>query len=156
MLIQCTKALLDKMDITRDELKSPEGHEHFPESLMAWHANIVNIIRRKAVILMNNETRYSVIIYRPRPKDFARMKELISEAIIVALCMEGVREDVIESYMTNAGEIAFSKTANRSMVASLQTLSSIRLTAMCSWLCTRAQARLSTMVPLLEPQATAS
>lgn len=37
-----------------------------------------------------NETRYSVVIYRPRPKDFAKMKELIQEAIVTALRMEGV------------------------------------------------------------------
>ena len=119
MLIQCTKALLGKMNITGKELSPPEGHEHFPNSLKAWHANIVNINRRKAIILMNNETRYSVVIYRPRPKDFARIKELISEAIIVALRMEGVREELIESYMTDTGEIMFSKTANKSMVAKM-------------------------------------
>ncbi|WP_407080280.1 DUF6933 domain-containing protein [Candidatus Contubernalis alkalaceticus] len=119
MLIQCTKALLDKMNITRDQLKSPEGHECFPDSLKAWHANIVNINRRKAVILMNNETRYPVVIYRPKPKSFARMKELIREAIRVTLRMEGIREDVINNYMADAGEIVFSKTANKSMVAKM-------------------------------------
>lgn len=119
MLIQCTKALLDRMKIAKDELVSPEGYEQFPGSLKAWHANIVNINRRKAVILMNNETRYPVVIYRPKPKDFARMKDLIKEAIITALRMECIREDVINSYMADAGEIAFSKTANRSMVAKM-------------------------------------
>lgn len=119
MLIQCTKTLLDRMNIDRNELAAHGGHEQFPDSLMAWHANIVNIGRRKAIILMNNETRYSVVIYRPSPKDFSRMKELISEAIIVALRMEGVRKDVIESCMAKAGEISFSKTANRSMVAKM-------------------------------------
>lgn len=119
MLIQCTKTLLDKMDINRNELIAPERHEKFSDSLTAWHANLVNIDRRKAIILMNNKTRYSVVIYRPRPKDFARMKELIQEAIIVALRMEGVREDVIERYIADAIEIEFSKTANRSMVAKM-------------------------------------
>lgn len=119
MLIQCTKALLDKMNITGDELKSPDGHEHFPDSLKAWHANIVNVDRKKAIILMNNETRYPVVIYRPKPRDFGKMKEFIRDAIIVALRMEGIREDVINSYMADAGEISFSKTANRSMVAKM-------------------------------------
>lgn len=119
MLIQCTKALLDKLKIPKNELKSPEGHEHFPDSLKAWHANIVNIDRRKAIVLMNNETRYSVVIYRPKPKDFTNIQELIREAIITALRMEGVREDIIHRYMDDAGEVVFSKTANRSMVAKM-------------------------------------
>jgi hypothetical protein len=119
MLIQCTQALLNKMKITKDELAPREGFEYFPNSLKAWHANIVNIDRRKAVILMNNETRYTVVIYRPKPKDFTRMKELIKDAIITALRMEGIREDVINRYMADAGGIMFSKTANRSMVAKM-------------------------------------
>jgi len=119
MLIQCTKTLLDKLDINRNELMVPELHEKLSDSLMAWHANMVNIGRRKAIILMNNKTRYSVVIYRPRPKDFAKMKELIQEAIIMALRMEGVSEDVIKSYLTDAGEIEFSKTGDKSMVAKM-------------------------------------
>ncbi len=119
MLIQCTRALLNKMKIPQDELAPQEGYENFSKSLKAWHANVVNIYRRKAVVLMNNETRYTVVIYRPKPKDFARMKELIKDAIITALRMEGIREDVINRYMADAGDIAFSKTANRSMVAKM-------------------------------------
>ena len=119
MLIQCTKALLDKMKIGPGELRSPEGYDQLPPSLLAWHANIVNIDRRKAIVLMNNATRYPVVIYRPKPKDFARMKDLMREAIAQALRMEGVCETVIDRYMTDAGEIGFSETANRSMVAKL-------------------------------------
>ncbi len=119
MLIQCTKALLDKAGINPSELKSPEGYEELPRALTAWQANLVNIDRRKAIVLMNNATRYPVVIYRPRPKDFARMKGLIREAIIVALRMEGICETVIDRYMAAAGEIEFSKTTNRSMIARL-------------------------------------
>jgi hypothetical protein len=69
MLIRCTKALLDKVRISQSELKSPEGYEELPCALMGWQANLVNINRRKVVVLMNNATRYSVVIYRPRPKE---------------------------------------------------------------------------------------
>jgi len=107
------------MNVSEAELKLAEGQEHLTQSLMAWHASIVTLDRRKAVVLMNNETRYSVVIYRPTPKDYAQMKNLIPEAIIMALRMEGVSEDVINNYMADAGEIVFSKTANKSLVAKL-------------------------------------
>jgi hypothetical protein len=119
MLIHCTKTLLDKLGIKGSELASPEGHEQFPNSFMAWHANFVSIGRRKAIILMNNETRYSVVIFRPSNKDFSKIKELIYEAISEALRMEGVRKEVIEAYMAQAGEISFSKTSSKSMVAKM-------------------------------------
>ncbi|KEF39352.1 Plasmid pRiA4b ORF-3-like protein [Schinkia azotoformans MEV2011] len=119
MIIQCTKSLLDKVGIKGNELASSEGHEQFPDSLMAWHANFVSINRRKAIILMNNETRYPIVIYRPSIKDFSKIKELIREAIMQALRMEGVRKEVIEAYLDKAGEISFSKTSSRSMVAKM-------------------------------------
>jgi hypothetical protein len=119
MLIQCTKALLDKIGIRQSELSSPEGYENFPNSFMAWHANFVSIDRRKAIILMNNETRYSVVIFRPNSKDFSKIKELIYTAIAEALSMEGVSNEVIEAYLAQAGDITFSKTAGKSMVAKM-------------------------------------
>ena len=39
--------------------------------------------------------------------------------LLTALRMEGVRKEVIEAYMDKAGEISFSKTAGRSMVAKM-------------------------------------
>ncbi|MDQ1002750.1 hypothetical protein QFZ28_003150 [Neobacillus niacini] len=119
MLIQCTKSLLDQLGIKKSELYPPEVHEQFPNSFMAWHANFVSINRKKAIVLMNNETRYSIVIYRPSKKDFSKINELIREAITTALRMEGVRKEVIEAYMEKAGDITFSKTASRSMVAKM-------------------------------------
>jgi hypothetical protein len=119
MLIQCTKTLLDKLKIKGNELASPEGHAELPESFMAWHANFVSIGRKKAIILMNNETRYPVVIYRPSTKDFSNIKVLIREAIKEVFRMEGVSKKVTDSYLERAGEITFSKTANRSLVSKL-------------------------------------
>jgi hypothetical protein len=119
MLIQCTKSLLDQLGIKNSELYPPEGHEQFPNSFMAWHANFVSIDRKKAIVLINNETRYSIVIYRPSKKDSSKINELIREAIITALRMEGVRKEVIEAYIEKAGDITFSKTASRSMVAKM-------------------------------------
>ncbi|WP_368901814.1 plasmid pRiA4b ORF-3 family protein [Oceanobacillus oncorhynchi] len=119
MLIQCTKALLDKIDIKENELVSSEDHEHFPNSFMAWHANLVSINRSKSIILMNNETRYPVVIYRPIKKDFSNLKDLIIEVIAEALRIEGIHQNLIEAYIATAGDMYFSKTANRAMVAQM-------------------------------------
>jgi ethanolamine utilization protein EutQ (cupin superfamily) len=50
---------------------------------------------------------------------FSKIDELIREAIITALRMEGVCKEVIEAFMEKAGDITFSKTASRSMVAKM-------------------------------------
>ncbi|MDW7730768.1 MAG: plasmid pRiA4b ORF-3 family protein, partial [Bacillota bacterium] len=67
----------------------------------------------------NNETRYPIVIYRPKPKDFSKIRELIVEAIRTALRMEGVRKDIIDAYIADTGEIEFSKTAGKSLVAKM-------------------------------------
>lgn len=119
MLIQCTKALLDKLELSKNELKSAEGQDTFPESLMAWQAHFVTINRRKAIILMNNASRSPLVIYRPVKKDFHNIKTLLKQAMREAFLMEGYREDLIEVYLEKAGEIAFSKTGSRTLVARL-------------------------------------
>ncbi|PWA07900.1 hypothetical protein DCC39_15985 [Pueribacillus theae] len=119
MLIQCTKALLNQIGIKHSELASSGDYEQFPSSFMSWHANFVSLDKGKAIILMNNETRYPIVIYKPKKKDLFKIKELICEAISVALRMEGVRKEVIETYMAKAGEISFSQTSGRSMVAKM-------------------------------------
>ncbi|MBD8034852.1 plasmid pRiA4b ORF-3 family protein [Solibacillus merdavium] len=119
MIIQCTKALLDKLEIQKSDLVSPEGYEQSPKSLMGWHANLVTIYRRKVMILMNNETRYPIVINRLLKKDLSNINAVIQEAIRVALRMEGIKEAIIEDYLASGEDITFSKTASRSMVAKL-------------------------------------
>lgn len=119
MLIQCTKKLLDKIGIKENELVSRDNNDRFPENFNAWHANIITINRRKAIILMNNETRYPVVIYRPVKKDFTNIKTLILEAITEALRIEGVSQVVIDAYIEGNKEVSFSKTANATMIGKL-------------------------------------
>lgn len=119
MIIQCTKALLDKLGIQNSDLLSPEGYEQFPESLMGWHANLIKMNRKNVMILMNNESRYPIVIYGLVKKDIENIASVIQEAVRVALQMEGVKDSIIESYLASSGAIQFSKTANRSMIAKM-------------------------------------
>lgn len=119
MIIQCTKKALDMLNIDDSRLVSPEGFDQYPESLFGWHANIVTINRRKVLVLMNNETRFPVVINRLLKKDLANLEALILEAIRAALRMEGISNHIIEKYLSLSNEISFSKTASRSMIAKL-------------------------------------
>lgn len=119
MIIQCTKKVLDTLNVDAAQIVSAEGFDQFPESMYGWHANIVTIQRRKVLVLINNESRFPVIINRLLKKDVANIQRLIFEAIRVALQMEGVSKAVIDQYFATAGDLVFSKTANRSMIGRL-------------------------------------
>lgn len=119
MIIQCTKSLLQKLGLKETDLVSSEGYEQFPESFTAWHANYVKLNGCNVLVLMNNETRFPVVICKPTKKELKDIDGLIRKGIAEALRMEGVREEVIEDYFNFAGEIVFSKTASRSIVGKM-------------------------------------
>nr|WP_077247621.1 hypothetical protein [Bacillus sp. FJAT-27225] len=56
MKIQCTKKLLDKLDV-----EVVAGQEEDP--LFSWHANLITFNRKNVVILVNDKNRFSVILH---------------------------------------------------------------------------------------------
>ncbi|WP_295093962.1 plasmid pRiA4b ORF-3 family protein [uncultured Catenibacterium sp.] len=119
MYIQCTKALLDKLKIEKSELLPVESCEEGAEGFYSWHAHFITINRRKAIVCMNNLTRYTIVLYRPKAKDMMELESRIKEGIRTAFCEEGISEVVINEYIETCGVAEYSKTAGRSMVAYL-------------------------------------
>jgi hypothetical protein len=119
MLIQCTKKLLDRLKI------KPEPEPELEENpLFSWHANLVNINRRQAVVLMNSQTRYVIVLYGMKAKDFSQIKPWIVRAIREVLLAEGIKEEVVERYLQEAGDIRFAATKDRAHVSRLNKASS--------------------------------
>src|SRR5699024_2223252 len=117
MLIQCTAALIKELGKKPKELVSAEVGQQFPDYFMAWHANIIRMNRRKTIVLMNNATRYPIVLYGLRKADFARIEELIVEAIIEVMQLEGIDQSIIDLYVEQMGDIQYSKTENRTMTS---------------------------------------
>lgn len=112
MQISGTKKLLDLIPFT------VAVHEE-EDPFFSWHANVVIINRRKTLILMNDKTRYIVVLHGIKAKDSKCLDELIVEAIRKTLQAERVREDLIEKYIEKAGKVTFHKSKNRTLVARL-------------------------------------
>lgn len=110
MIINCTKKLQDELGIkpTLVEVDNP---------LFSWHANVIKINRRKIVVLINDASRYAVILYGLRMKEFKNMSSLIIDAIYKTFENDGINTEVISNYLKDAGEVIFSKTQNRTLVA---------------------------------------
>lgn len=121
MYIQCTKKMLDKMDLQKIKL-IPAADDDGAGGFYSWHVNYITINRRKAIVCMNNLTRYPIILYRPKAKDIARLDERLREGIRAAFTEEGIPAEVTEEYLKNCGKAEYSKTAGRSLVANLSKL----------------------------------
>ncbi len=110
MLIRCTKKLLDKLNI-----KAGENIEGDP--LFSWHANLITMSRRKAVVLVNDRNRYVIVLYGLNAQDFKELDDHIREAIRETFQEEGIKNEIIDKYINHSKEIYYTKTKDRKSVA---------------------------------------
>jgi len=87
--------------------------------LFSWHANIILVNRRKVLVLVNDESRYNVVLYGLKANDFKNIETVIYDGIRKSLLSDGVNPKVIEEYFNSTYGIDFSKTQNKTMVARL-------------------------------------
>lgn len=119
MYIQCTKKMLDKLDSEKIRMVSADECDDGADGFYSWHVNYITINRRKVIVCMNNLTRYPIIIYRPKAKDIAHFESRIREGIRAAFLEEGVPQELVEEYFRKCGDVRFSKTKDRRLLANL-------------------------------------
>ncbi|WP_249872398.1 plasmid pRiA4b ORF-3 family protein [Oceanobacillus saliphilus] len=110
MLIQCTKKLLDYLKV------NPISQQE-EDPLFSWHANLMTINRRKAIVLVNDNNRYVITLYGVTAKHVKKLDTLILESIQKTFLAEGIKEEVIEQYIQHAPDFTFAKTKDKTSVA---------------------------------------
>ncbi|MCD8509707.1 MAG: hypothetical protein LRY73_07405 [Bacillus sp. (in: Bacteria)] len=68
MLIQCTKKMLDELK------RKPEEQVEEEAPLTSWHANIITLQRRKTLVLVNDQNRYTVVLHGLKAKDIKKAR----------------------------------------------------------------------------------
>lgn len=120
IVFQCSKELLDKLPQGAYEAKpEKEQLEGLKGSFYGWTGKILTIDRKKAAVFVNNKTRYCILLYPVRKKEFGQLAEYLKEAVRAAFLAEGVRKDVIEAYLEGFDGCRFMKTSDRSAMGSL-------------------------------------
>ncbi|WP_158591751.1 plasmid pRiA4b ORF-3 family protein [Oceanobacillus halophilus] len=112
MLIQATKKVLDFLKI-----KPEPPIDNNP--LFSWHANLLTLERKKALVLVNDKNRYTIVLYGLTKKHLKNLDELIRESIRITFRKEGFQEDVIEQFIEHSPAISFTKTKDRTTVSRL-------------------------------------
>lgn len=112
MHIQCTKKCLDF-------LKPNIIEKNTDHDLHAWHANYFNIDRKKCFVIMNDMTRFCIILYGVKKSDFKDPIYMIQKALLFAMHFEGYPEKMVLKYVNQIKEITYGKTKNRTLVAQL-------------------------------------
>jgi hypothetical protein len=114
MFLECTQKLADVLKIQLTAI-SPLRRE----PLYEWHANLFMFNRRKGVIMMNNQTRYSVVMYGLKAEQFKKFDQFALAAIERAFLAEGFSEKVVAQYIENCREVVFTKTHDRSVISQM-------------------------------------
>ena len=112
MLIRCTKKLLDELKVI------PESVED-EEPLFSWHANIILVNRRKTVVLMNDLSRYAVVLFGLKAKELKTLNDIAYQGIRETFQAEGIKDEVIDQYLLQAKQVQYTKTIDRTSVARL-------------------------------------
>ncbi|MCA1321568.1 plasmid pRiA4b ORF-3 family protein [Bacillus tianshenii] len=110
MLIQCTKKLLDELKI------KPEAQiEENP--LFSWHANLLMLGRKNTLVLVNDKNRYTIVLFGLKAKEWKNIDTYIKMAIREVFLAEGIKEEIVEQFVSAADNVVFTKTKDRTSVA---------------------------------------
>lgn len=114
MFLECTKKLIDVLNIRVTDITPLRR-----EPLYEWHANLFLFNRRKGVIMMNNQTRYSVVMYGLKAKEFKEFNHIALAAIERTFLAEGFSEKAVAQYIKNCQDVVFTKTHDRSIISQM-------------------------------------
>lgn len=118
MLIQCTKKLLEQLNI-KPKLVEEE------KALFSWHANLILINQKKTVVLVNDKNKYVIVVYGLKAKDFINLDVHIKLAIKETFKDECIKDSIIDSFINCSREVTYTKTKNKSLIA--------RVNKACEW-----------------------
>ncbi|WP_018759390.1 DUF6933 domain-containing protein [Paenibacillus terrigena] len=111
--LRLTKDLLKDMKTTSiEDMNVPP--------LLSWHVNIYNLNKRKHIVFVNDLTRLTVIIDGIRTGQLERLKEKFLLILREYLLREGVKEDLINTYLEFGAEVVISKTNSRSVLGTMK------------------------------------
>lgn len=114
MLIGLTKKLAETMKIKLPDI-TPLTRDPFYD----WHANLFLFNRRKGVILMNNRTRYCIVLFGLKAEHFKKFDSIALTAIKQTFLAEGFSQAVVSRYIEKCGEVVYTKTHDRSILGQI-------------------------------------
>ena len=116
MNLKCTKKLLDILKIKNpNNFKIPNTNEDIEN----WHCNILDYGKIYAILLTNDKTLFSFYLYGFEKNDFKDFSEIIKQNIFKTMLNMGFEQKKFEVILESMENIKFSKTNNKSLLASM-------------------------------------
>lgn len=84
-----------------------------------WHANLFMLYRRKGILLMNNKTRYCIVLYGLKMEHFKKFDTVVLDAIRETFLIEGLAQEAVEAYIEDCGKVQYTKTHDRRVLGQM-------------------------------------
>lgn len=115
MTIRITNKMKEKFKIALTE-----DNEKDVERFDSWHANIFTFQRKTGIIIMNDLTRYSVILFGIQKSDMNQLSLLIKEQLVKNMTADGFDDLSIQKVVRSFKNIRFAKTNDRSVLGQIK------------------------------------
>jgi hypothetical protein len=115
-ILSCTKKLFEHSNFS--EFPVPEvGYN----PLYSWHANLFRVGRKNCLMIMNDLTRYQLVLYGLRKEHYRNFDELFFYNLNRNLRADDFTESEIRLFMNGMGnQLIYTKTHNRSILGSMK------------------------------------
>ncbi|MDQ0195256.1 DUF6933 domain-containing protein [Paenibacillus wynnii] len=112
--ISCTKKLFDYSNLPQSPV--PEiGYD----PLLGWHAHIYRGGKKNCLIIMNDLTRYQILLYGVKKEHFRNFEDVFLSNLEMNLKADHFSREIITDYISKLGNLIYTKTHNRSILGSI-------------------------------------
>lgn len=115
MQIYCTKKLLSEARI------SPSTTTVTTSPIFSWSANIITCNRRKAVVCVNDFSRFGFVLYGLKAKQLKSFPDILINEIRNCLLSYCVKPEIVERFIYESPGIHIANSASRSLISRLNT-----------------------------------
>jgi len=120
MKIRITNKMKEKFKIILTDKNDTDENNNNVERFESWHANIFTFQRKTGIIMMNDLTRYGVILFGIKKSDIDNLGELIKAQLKRNMKSDGFDDLSIQKLIRSTGNISYTKTNDRSILGQIR------------------------------------
>lgn len=123
LILKCTKKVQDLLGLKPAELIDAAGHDE-KSILGAWYVNEFKVQRKKCLIVMNERTLLSFILFGVRNGNTRKdiLPEMCLHGIVQLLQFEGFSSETIVKIIEDGQSKVYAKTDNRKVLGNMNDL----------------------------------
>jgi len=117
MILHCTHKLLHDLGFKPKDV--PDALSSRP--LLSWHANVFRVLRQKVVVLVNDQTFFSIVLPGMKKVYYADFPNIVRLCLQKTMISEGYPIEYVNFLMAESG-ITYARTCNRQVISVMNDL----------------------------------